>query len=114
MVLYPRPARPSYADQILSLFEDHGLALGFRHEVQELQTALGMVAAGVGVSIVPTSAQSLHRADLLFRPIFESDAVSPIILNCRANEQSQELELLTHISREIYQDAEADRATSLS
>jgi len=114
MVLYPRPARPSYADQILSLFEDHGLALGFRHEVQELQTALGMVAAGVGVSIVPTSAQSLHRADLLFRPIFEGDAVSPIILNCRANEQSQELELLTQISREIYQDAQADRAISLS
>ncbi len=105
-VLYPRPSRPSYADQVLSLFEDHGLELDFRHEVQELQTALGMVAAGVGVSIVPASAQSLHRPDLLFRPIAETDAVSPIILNCRANEESGELDLLTRISRTIYQAGE--------
>lgn len=106
MILYPRPSRPSYADQILSLFEDHGLELGERHEVMELQTALGMVAAGAGVSIVPASARRLHRDDLVFRPVAESDAVSPIILNCRTHEASEELDLLTQISRDVYQAAE--------
>lgn len=102
VILYPRPARPSYADQILSLFEDHGLAPAFRQEVRELQTALGMVAAGAGISIVPASVQSLRRPDLIFRPIADADAVSPIIFNYRAKENSEELDLLTGISRGVY------------
>lgn len=102
VLLYPRPFRPSYADQVLSLFQDHGLVPERRQEVHELQTALGMVAAGAGVSIVPASAQSLHRPDLTFRPIAAADAVSPILLNHRAEDNSPELELLCAISREVY------------
>ncbi len=102
IVLYPRPFRPSYADHVLWLFQDHGLVPEHRQEVRELQTALGMVAAGAGVSIVPTSAQSLHRSDLTFRPIAATDAVSPILLSHRAEDNSPELELLCAISREVY------------
>lgn len=102
ILLYPRPARPSYADQVLSLFQDHGLTPASRQDVRELQTALGMVAAGAGIAIVPASAQSLHRPDLVFRPIAAADAVSPIILNHRSNDHSPELDLLTAISRRIY------------
>ncbi|MCC6829184.1 MAG: LysR family transcriptional regulator [Novosphingobium sp.] len=102
ILLYPRPSRPSYADQVLSLFQDHGLTPASRQDVRELQTALGMVAAGAGIAIVPASAQSLHRPDLVFRPIAATDAVSPIILNHRSNDHSPELDLLTAISRRIY------------
>ena len=103
VILYPRPFRPSYADQVLSLFEDHGLSLHRRQEVRELQAALGMVAAGAGVSLVPASAQIMDRPDLVFRPIAADDAVSPIILSHRLGESSAELECIVEISREVYQ-----------
>ncbi|MGV3479359.1 MAG: LysR family transcriptional regulator [Sphingobium sp.] len=105
LILYPRPSRPSYADQLLSLFQDHGLVPESRQEVRELQTALGMVAAGAGLCVVPASVQSLHRDDLVYRPIAEADAVSPIILSHRAGDEASDLLELIAISRDIYGDA---------
>jgi len=106
LILYPRPSRPSYADQLLSLFQDHGLVPESRQEVRELQTALGMVAAGAGLCVVPASVQSLHRDDLVYRPIAAADAVSPIILSHRAGDEADDLLQLIAISRDIYGDAD--------
>lgn len=114
VILYPRPFRPSYADQILSLFEDHGLTLRHRQEVRELQAALGMVAAGAGVSLVPASAQIMDRPDLAFRPIAADDAISPIILSHRIGDGSVELRCIVEISRAVYQtDGEGHGAASV-
>lgn len=108
VILYPRPFHPSYADQVLSLFEDHGLSLRRRQEVRELQAALGMVAAGAGVSLVPASAQIMDRPDLVFRPILADDAISPIILSHRLGDESAALQSIVEISRAVYQtDGEA-------
>ena len=45
LVVYPKAPRPSYADQVLALFRERGLKPPVVHEVRELQTALGLVAA---------------------------------------------------------------------
>jgi DNA-binding transcriptional LysR family regulator len=102
LLLYPRPARPSYADQVLSVFRDHGLTPAVVQEVQELQTALGLVAAGAGLCIVPASVRNLHREDVVYRPVAEADAVSPIILSHRETDQSADLKALVAISAEAY------------
>ena len=114
IILYPRPFRPSYADQVLSLFEDHGLSLARRQEVRELQAALGMVAAGAGVSVVPASAQIMDRPDLVFRPIAADDAISPIILSHRLGEHSRELTCIAEISRKVYQTAGEQASEAIS
>lgn len=103
VILFPRPFHPSYADHVLSLFEDHGLVLQRRHEVREIQAALGMVAAGAGVSLVPASAQIMDRPDLVFRPIAADDAISPIILSHRLAENTSELQCIVEISRQVYE-----------
>ena len=53
LIVYPKAPRPSYADQVLALFRDHGLKPAALHEVRELQTALGLVAAEAGICLVP-------------------------------------------------------------
>lgn len=114
VILYPRPFRPSYADHVLSLFEDHGLSLHRRQEVRELQAALGMVAAGVGISLVPASAQIMDRPDLVFRPIAADDAISPIILSHRLGDESAALQCIIEISRSVYRtDREVSEARSV-
>lgn len=45
LIVYPSTPRPSFADQQLSALRDGGLAPAAVHEVRELQTALGLVAA---------------------------------------------------------------------
>ncbi|MHC3823587.1 LysR family transcriptional regulator [Pseudomonas sp. S2_B10] len=87
-ILYPGNPRPSYADHVLALFANHGLGIKVSQWANELQTALGLVAAGLGITLVPEAVQQQHRADLVYVKIEEPGAVSPIILSARMNDTS--------------------------
>src|SRR5262245_6192990 len=91
-ILYPNAPRPSYADQVLSFYRKRGLEPKVGFEVRELQTALGLVAAGLGISIVPLSVRRLGREDVNYRPLGEPDVASPIIVSYRPNDNSALLE----------------------
>jgi LysR family transcriptional regulator, benzoate and cis,cis-muconate-responsive activator of ben and cat genes len=93
VIVYPREPRPSYADQVLSLLQDQGITPTTVHEVRELQTALGLVAAEDGVCIVPASVHLLARRDIVFRELAQR-AVSPIIVSHRKNDPSPHLEIM--------------------
>lgn len=97
LILYPSEPRPSYADQLLAILHDHGVTPGSTRDVRELQTALGLVAAGAGIAIVPTTVQRLRRDDIVYRPIAERDAISPIIVSWRAADQSEPVLLLEQL-----------------
>ena len=103
MVVYPRLPRPSYADQVLSLFRDHNLELSTVQEVRELQTAIGLVAAQAGVCIVPSSVQRLQRDDVVYRPLLETGATSPVIMSWRREDISDETKLLIRLSKRLTQ-----------
>lgn len=90
-ILYPTKIRPSYADQVLKIFSDRHLMPPALREANEMQTAIGLVAAGVGVTLVPESVQGLHRKDVFYRPLSNKGVFSPVIMNCRANDQSAAL-----------------------
>ncbi|MDF0733093.1 LysR family transcriptional regulator [Pseudomonas entomophila] len=87
-VLYPANPRPSYADHILALFAHHGLSVRVSQWTNELQTALGLVAAGLGVTLAPASVQQQHRPDIAYADVRDPGAVSPIILSRRLGDLS--------------------------
>ncbi|MBU4611622.1 LysR family transcriptional regulator [Achromobacter sp. GG226] len=87
-ILYPARPRPSYADHVAGLFRAAGHGLDVVHEANELQTALGLVAAGLGLTLVPASAQRLHRADVAYVPLDAPGFVSPVILSHRRDDGS--------------------------
>ncbi|WP_421549499.1 LysR family transcriptional regulator [Pseudomonas sp. QD4] len=87
-VLYPGNPRPSYADHVIALFSSHGLTVRIAQWTNELQTAIGLVGAGIGITLVPASVQVLHRDDIGFSPLLESNATSPIILSRRVADVS--------------------------
>jgi DNA-binding transcriptional LysR family regulator len=91
VLLYPARPRPSYADEVLKMFRSRGLPINIAMEANEMQTAIGMVAAGVGVALVPESVKRLHRDDVTYRPLTDAGVVSPIIMNFRSVDQSAEL-----------------------
>jgi len=87
-ILYPANPRPSYADHVMALFAHHGMSLKVSQWVNELQTAIGLVAAGLGVTLVPASVQQQHRTDIEYARLLDTDAVSPIILSRRQGDAS--------------------------
>ena len=101
LIIYPKDPRPSFADQVLSLLNDHGVHPPEIHEVRELQTALGLVASNAGVCCVPSSARFM-RSDVCYRPLDDPYATSPIILSHRINDQSEHIDLVKRLIQELY------------
>lgn len=102
LIVYPRAPRPSYADQVLTLLRDQGIRPAAIHEVRELQTALGLVAADDGVCLVPAAVQRLRRDDVAYRPLADAAAFSPIFMSTRRGDPSPEVALVCRLVGRIH------------
>ena len=107
LILYPKSPRPSYADQVLGFYREQGIEPKVAFEVGELQTALGLVAAGAGICLVPASVRHLVRHNVVYTDFDEPKLVSPVIMSHRARDQSALLKQLVALIGEfdLWQDA---------
>ncbi|WP_244818373.1 LysR family transcriptional regulator [Caballeronia sp. Lep1P3] len=105
LIVYPSAPRPSYADQQVSAFRDHALEPRAVHEVRELQTALGLVAAQVGVTLVPQSVEGLRARGVVYKPLREGGVVSPIIMSRRQHDEGPTTALFCELARGVFVDA---------
>jgi DNA-binding transcriptional LysR family regulator len=103
LILYPSAPRPSYADQVLSLFRDNGLTPHNVAEVRELQIAIGLVAAEEGVAIVPESVRRARTDDVRYLQLAEP-ATSPIIMSHCVGDFSPEITTFMQIIARKYRD----------
>lgn len=108
LVIYPRTPRPSYADHVLQIFRNRELVPHAVQEVRELQTALGLVAAGGAIALVPGSVERLRRDNVVYRPLDAPEAVSPVIMSTRKGDRSPDVERMLKIIKEMYK---KDRVT---
>mgnify|MGYP001806308546 CR=1 FL=1 len=100
LILYPQSPRPSYADQVLSFYRDAGLTPRIGMETRDVQTALGLVASGMGHCIVPASIRRLGRDDVRFLDLDEP-FTSPIIISYRRNDGSAPLRQLLKLTQTL-------------
>lgn len=100
LIVYPKEPRPSFADHILSLLRDQSIVPSEIHEVREIQTALGLVAADSGLCLIPSSARL--RNDLYYLPIDEERATSPIILAHRLNDNVWYIDAIKQLAADMY------------
>jgi DNA-binding transcriptional LysR family regulator len=75
VILVEREVWPSWYDDILSKCRDAGFSPVIRQHVKEIQTVVGLVAARLGISIVPRSTVNLHARDVAYVTI-EGEAPS--------------------------------------
>jgi LysR family transcriptional regulator, benzoate and cis,cis-muconate-responsive activator of ben and cat genes len=84
-VSYPKTANSYFARQILAILEASGASLHVGHEAKEIHTALGLVAAGLGATIVGQSVAKNNRADIKFIAISDVYARSKVLAVRKAN-----------------------------
>ena len=60
---------PGLHEFYLGLIQDAGFRPRVVQEATHIQTQVGLVAAGVGISLVPSSAASLQQAGVVYRPL---------------------------------------------
>ncbi len=109
---YPNTAKPNFSTQITTLFSEHGLEPRSIKEVREIQLALGLVAAGEGICIIPESANTIRFPHLNYVPLLDEAAKSPIFLTIRNMDETENIRSLFDCIYQVY-DLEAikyDRA----
>ena len=104
LIIFPKAPRPSYADQVLSAFQDRSLSPRRIYEVRELQIALGLVAAGEGISVVPSSVHGLKRDDVSYKELDDPTLVSPLIMSTRAMDESRDIKEMLELIYRLYEE----------
>lgn len=77
-VSYPRDPKTRYAAQILAAAARAGIDLEVQHEAVEIHTALGLVAAGLGATLVGASVALGARSDISFHPVTGFDVTTSV------------------------------------
>lgn len=70
-VSFPEAPAPSYAQAVRAACEGAGFVPRVVQEVREMQTAIGLVVAGIGITLLPASVSHLHRDGLVYLPLRE-------------------------------------------
>jgi len=85
-ILFPRRQGPSAYDQIIATCQTAGFSPILAQEGNEMQSMLGLVAAGLGVSLVPSSLQNLRRPGVVYRKLSTATPQIEISLAIRKGE----------------------------
>lgn len=87
-VLFPRPLAPGLYDQIISLCHQGGFSPNVVQEAIQMQTIVSLVAAEIGIAIVPLSLQNLQRTGVVYKPLQEPTPQASIALVWRREDTS--------------------------
>jgi DNA-binding transcriptional LysR family regulator len=68
-VLFPRLLAPGLYDTVISYARKAGFSPQIGQEARQMQTIIGLVAGGLGVSIVPACMQNLRRDDVVYKQL---------------------------------------------
>jgi len=78
-VSYPKVANAHFSRQVLNILEQAGAKVQVGHEAKEINTALGLVAAGLGATVVGRSVATNNRGDIRFVPIADLSVGSKVL-----------------------------------
>lgn len=108
LMLYHRTPLPNTivagpTDPLLYLFQQHGLAPKQTLKVRDLQIALGLVAAGEGVTLVPDSLKTVRTEQIHYHRLHHEDATTPIFMNILAHQPHPYVQPLLNATYHVYE-----------
>jgi DNA-binding transcriptional LysR family regulator len=84
-ILFPRSLAPGLYDAIVSLCQQAGFSPIAAQEAIQMQTIVSLVAAEMGVAIVPASMQNFQRSGVVYKTLPESTCIVAIALIWRSD-----------------------------
>jgi DNA-binding transcriptional LysR family regulator len=93
-VMYPREAGTGIYWQVIDLCAKAGFRPRVAREVLESSTLVGLVAAGVGVAIVPADMDCIRFEGVEYKKVADAGAYSTLYLACREADPNDHLRTL--------------------
>jgi DNA-binding transcriptional LysR family regulator len=87
-IMTPRKAGQIYYDIIINICHNAGFSPNITQEVHELHTSISLVAAGMGVALVPYSIQNFRIKGIIYRQLKNSSSTLKTALAWRSDEKS--------------------------
>lgn len=105
---YPTTPKPNFATAVQSIFTELGLVPKKLIEVREIHMAMGLVSSGEGICLIPESASDIGMKNLVYIPILDLEAYSPISLSVRNMDQSNYIPKILDCIQEVFKDEQID------
>lgn len=87
-ILYPRSVRPGLADAVIAACEKAGFTPQVAQYAPQMSSTINLVAATLGVSIVPKSMEGMQPGAVAYRRIRGRPLRAPLALSHRIKEKS--------------------------
>jgi DNA-binding transcriptional LysR family regulator len=99
-VLFPRAVGTGLFNDILAACRAAGFDPNIVQEAPQFTSIIGLVSAGLGLSLVPQGLQQLRLDAVIYRPLVGTPVVAPITLVVRRHTPSPALTALLRTARE--------------
>jgi DNA-binding transcriptional LysR family regulator len=86
LVMYPKTAGTGIYPQIFRLCREAGFTPEIAMEAGEASTIIGLVAAGCGISVLPSSFDIIRMAGVCYRPLADPEANTTLLLAQRKDD----------------------------
>jgi DNA-binding transcriptional LysR family regulator len=92
-VVYPREAGTGIYWEFVDLCSNAGFRPRVAQEALESTEILGLVAAGIGIAVIPAGVQCMHFPGVRYRNLSDNGAISILYLARRSNDRSRHLSI---------------------
>ncbi|MET0731954.1 MAG: LysR family transcriptional regulator, partial [Casimicrobiaceae bacterium] len=86
-ILFPRQAGVGLYDLIVGYCRDAGFTPRIEQEAIQMPTIVSLVAAGMGVALVPASLRHMRRTGVVYRPLAETSPLMEVGLAWREGDE---------------------------
>lgn len=93
----------SETEPLLHLFAHYGISPFTTTTVSDLQVALGLVAAGEGITLVPASLQTVRTEQIVYQRLVHENATSPIYLHTLKDYFHPKIPVLLNAIYDVYE-----------
>jgi len=101
LILCSRLHAPLQHDVIIARFRAANLVPNISLETDHIQTVLGLVAAGIGISLLPASVENLRAPGLRYRPLRKPAPMMEMAVAYRRDDPSRVLANFLALVREL-------------
>ncbi|KRE06082.1 LysR substrate-binding domain-containing protein [Priestia megaterium] len=101
-IMFPRYLGAKFYDLIISYFWGYSISLNVVQEAIQMHTIVNLVATGMGISVVPSSVESVKRSGIVYRKIQETTPKVNLYISWRQDEKSTIIDHFLTVAREAY------------
>ncbi len=107
-ILFSRTLGPGLYDAIISLCQQAGFSPTVAQEAREMQTIVSLVAAEMGVAIVPASLQHLQRTKVVYKALQEPTPEVAINMIWQRHNTSPTVQRFLGVVKDLFPSSEPD------